>query len=171
MAVDLASIGTGLLKLIGADPLALLDKAAATVDRFVQSPDEKSAIEQAFVELRHAEQMAQFKREEDAAQIAHNEKMAAYADTASARQIRGIGEYVQAGLAFLFTVAFFTLIVFIMFLMKDVGMTPEQTNIVFLVFGAVSGIMVTVVGFYFGSSAGSKGKDDIIKNLQSVGKE
>lgn len=171
MGIDLASIGSGLMKFVGADPMAIIDKAAATIDRFVQSPDEKASIEQAFVVMRHEEQLAQFKREEDAVRMSHEETLAGFADTTSARQIKGIGESVQAGLAFLFTVSFFTLIVFIMFLMKDVGLSAEQTNIVFLVFGAVSGIMVTIIGFYFGSSAGSKGKDEILKNIQAITKE
>lgn len=168
MGVDIASLGAGIMKFVGADPMAIIDKAAATVDRFVTTPDEKKALETEFARLRHEEQMAQFQRERDAAQLEFEKEKAAYADTASARGIKGIGEWVQAGLAFLFTVAFFTLIIFIFFWMKDAGLTAEQTNIVFLVFGAVSGIMVTIVGFYFGSSAGSKGKDDIIHNLKAV---
>lgn len=156
------------LDFVGANPMEIIDKVESGIDRFVRTPDEKAELEKFFAEMRHTELMAQFKRVEDAAQIDHDEKMAAYADTASARGIRGIGEYVQAILAGLFTVSFFGLIVFIFFWMKGAGLTPEQTNIVFLVFGAVSGIMVTIIGFYFGSSQGSKGKDDVIKNLQSV---
>lgn len=167
-ANPLQAVGGALMKFIGADPMKIIGGVADVADRFIQSPDEKASFQMEVAKMRQQEQMAQMAREQEAAQIAHEERMAAYADTASARQIKGIGEWVQAGLAFLFTVSFFVLIVFIMFLMKDMGLTAEQTNIIFLVFGAVSGIMVTIIGFYFGSSAGSKGKDDIIKNLQSV---
>lgn len=168
MGFDIASVGGAIMKFVGADPMALIDKAAGVADRFIQTDDDKAAYSMELAKMRQSEQLAQMAREQEAAQIAHDERMAAYADTASARGIKGIGEYVQAGLAILFTVSFFALCVFILFWMKEAGLTPEQTNIIFLIFGAVSGIMVTIIGFYFGSSAGSKGKDDIIKNLQAV---
>jgi len=159
--MGIKEVGVAALKLIGVDPVVIIDKAADIVDKYVQTPDEKAALSLELLKLKQEEQTHAIE------QSMQSERLA-YADTTSARGIKGIGEYVQAILAFLFTVSFFVLIVFIFFWMKDAGLTAEQTNIVFLVFGAVSGIMVTIVGFYFGSSAGSKGKDDIINKLQQI---
>jgi hypothetical protein len=156
------------MKFIGADPMALIEKATGAVAQFVDTPEKKHAFELAVAQLKQEEQVAQMNRETEAAKIAHDERMAEFADTASARSIRGVNEVVQAVLACIFTTCFFALSVFILFWMRKAGLDSTQTNIIFLIFGAVSGIMVTIVGFYFGSSAGSKGKDDVIKNLQGV---
>lgn len=170
MGIDLLSIGTQVMKFVGADPGALIDKVGGAVAQFVDTPDKKHTFELAISQLKRDEQLAQMDREAKAAQIAHDERMAEFADTASARSIRGVNEVVQAVLACVFTACFFALSVFILFWMKGSGLDATQTNIIFLIFGAVSGIMVTIVGFYFGSSAGSKGKDATIQSLQAVAK-
>jgi len=82
---------------------------------------------------------------------------------------------IQKILAMLFTVSFFGFMVFLLFLLKDAALSNDQTNLIYAMFGAVSGIMVTIISFYFGSSQGSRDKDasfaEDVKKIVSASKD
>jgi len=83
-----------------------------------------------------------------------------FEDTQSAREMYKSDSSVQKILALLFTVSFFGFMVFLLFMLQSTTLPPAQENLVFTMFGAISGIMVTIIGFYFGSSKGSADKND-----------
>lgn len=83
-----------------------------------------------------------------------------FEDTKSARDMYKVDSGIQKVLALLFTIAFFSFMVFLLFILADTALQPAQENLIFTMFGAVSGIMVTIIGFYFGSSKGSADKDN-----------
>ncbi len=96
-----------------------------------------------------------------------------FEDTKSAREMYKTDSSIQKILALLFTVSFFAFMVFLLFMLKDAALPPAQENLIFTMFGALSGIMVTIIGFYFGSSKGSADKDDKFAKIVSAntGKE
>jgi len=68
-----------------------------------------------------------------------------------------IAKYILGGII---VVGFFALL--ILLVCKNV---PEgNTEMLYMVVGALIGAFVTVVGFHYGSSQGSADKNDIIKN-------
>jgi len=85
-----------------------------------------------------------------------------FEDTKSAREMYKADSSIQKILALLFTVSFFAFMVFLLFMLKDAALPPAQENLIFTMFGAIAGIMVTIIGFYFGSSKGSADKDQKI---------
>ena len=88
-----------------------------------------------------------------------------FEDRASARDMYKTDSSIQKILALLFTVSFFGFMIFLLFMLQKTELQPSQENLVFTMFGAVSSIMVTVVGFYFGSSQGSADKNDKIARM------
>lgn len=130
------------------------------IGQFVEKPEDRLKVQQALAEA----DLAVKKLQMDA-------MMAQLQDVQGARELYGKDNGVQKALAILFTVAFFGFMGFILWFMKDGNLTNDQSNLIFTMFGAISGIMVTVIGFYFGSSSGSQGKDMMVKNLTQVQKQ
>jgi len=83
-----------------------------------------------------------------------------FEDRQSAREMYKADASIQKILALLFTVSFFGFMVFLLFMLQKTVLPPAQENLIFTMFGAVSGIMVTIIGFYFGSSKGSADKNE-----------
>jgi hypothetical protein len=135
-------------KIIGGGATAILDGVVKGVDTFVTSDADRQKLAmikaEAELELRKLALTAETER---------------LKDVQSARTMYASDNMVQKVLALLFTAAFFGFMVFILFMMKDTKLTGEQTNLIYAMFGATSGIMVTIIGFFFGSSQGSKDKD------------
>lgn len=86
-------------------------------------------------------------------------------DVSSAREMYKSDSLIQKILAVLFTASFFGFMVFLLFMLRDAALPEAQENLVFTMFGAISGIMVTIIGFYFGSSQSSKDKDSRLGSI------
>lgn len=61
-------------------------------------------------------------------------------------------------LCFLFTGAFFIVIILMFFF----TINPEMKDVANLIIGSLVTIELMIIGYYFGSSSGSKNKDDVI---------
>ena len=127
-----------------------------SVAQFIDTPEKKNAFELAVKQAQLEVQKLEF------------EATKSYiADTQSARELYKVDNGIQKTLALLFTACFFGLVGFLLFLMKDSELGQAQQNLIFTLFGAVSGIMVTIIGFYFGSSKGSNDKNEAMARLAS----
>lgn len=135
-------------KVLAGGATSIIDSVVNGVDKFVTSDEDKQKLSmlkaEADLEIRKLIMTAETER---------------LKDVQSARTMYATDNLIQKILALLFTVSFFGFMVFLLFLLKDTALTGEQTNLIYAMFGAVSGIMVTIIGFYFGSSQGSKDKD------------
>lgn len=65
----------------------------------------------------------------------------------------------QYGLGSLIVIGFFTLLVVLVI----IGVPAENKDLLNLVVGALIGSFATVVGYFFGSSAGSAAKNELFK--------
>lgn len=145
-------------QLIGGGLKGILDGGAEIISKFVPDPNMKA---EAMLELKKLDIQAQ--------QALMDAEKARLADVDSARAIYGKDNLIQKILAILFTVSFFALTVFIMFLLKQANLSETQNNLIFTIFGAVNAIMVSIVSFYFGSSKGSGDKDMMIASALKAG--
>ena len=126
----------------------IVDSLVTGVDKFVTSDEDRQKLF-----MMKAEAELELKK---LAFTAEGERLK---DVQSARTMYTSDNLIQKILALLFTVSFFGFMVFLLFLLKDSQLSGDQTNLIYAMFGAVSGIMVTIIGFYFGSSQGSRDKD------------
>ena len=83
-------------------------------------------------------------------------------DKKSARAMFGINIWPQISLTALFTVGYF--VVLIVLLTGSVSIPVESQPVVNVVIGVLTAGMSTVLAFWFGSSVGSKEKNDMIGN-------
>jgi len=60
-----------------------------------------------------------------------------------------------------------TFILFYMILFKDISETSKQKDILIYILGVLSAIVTQIFSYYFGSSAGSKDKMQILKNTMN----
>jgi len=135
-------------KILGGGATAIVESVVKGVDTFVTTDADRQKLAmieaEAGLEIRKLIMSAETER---------------LKDVQSARTMYAADNLIQKILALLFTISFFGFMVFLLFLLKDTALTGDQTNLIYAMFGAVSGIMVTIIGFYFGSSQGSKDKD------------
>ena len=135
-------------KVLAGGATSIIDSVIKGVDTFVTSDEDKQKLT-----------MLKAQADLDVRKLVMNAETERLKDVQSARTMYAADNLIQKILALLFTVSFFGFMVFLLFLLKDTALTGEQTNLIYAMFGAVSGIMVTIIGFYFGSSQGSKDKD------------
>lgn len=83
-------------------------------------------------------------------------------DKKSARSMFGINIWPQISLTALFTVGYF--VVLIVLLTGSVSIPADSQPVVNVVIGVLTAGMSTVLAFWFGSSVGSKEKNDMIGN-------
>lgn len=83
-------------------------------------------------------------------------------DKKSARAMFGINIWPQISLTALFTVGYF--VVLIVLLKGSVSIPADSQPVVNVVIGVLTAGMSTVLAFWFGSSVGSKEKNDMIGN-------
>lgn len=83
-------------------------------------------------------------------------------DKKSARAMFGINIWPQISLTALFTVGYF--VVLIVLLTGSVSIPADSQPVVNVVIGVLTAGMSTVLAFWFGSSVGSKEKNDMIGN-------
>jgi hypothetical protein len=151
-------------KIIGGGAASIVDSVVKGVDTFVTSDADRQKLA-----------MIEAQARLDVQKLLMDAEMERLKDVQSARTMYAADNMIQKILALLFTVSFFGFMVFLLFLLKDASLTEGQTNLIYAMFGAVSGIMVTIIGFYFGSSQGSRDKDssfaDDVKKIVSASKE
>ena len=150
--------------LIGGGASKIVDSVVSGVDKFVTSDEDRQKLEllksQAKFELEKLNFAAETER---------------LKDVQSARSMYATDNMIQKILALLFTISFFGFMIFLLVWMQNVNLEQSQENLIYAMFGAVSGIMVTIIGFYFGSSQGSRDKDtamssDMAKMIQAAKK-
>jgi len=134
--------------LIGGGASKIVDSVVKGVDVFVTSDEDKQKLD-----------MIKLEAEFNLKKLAFEAEGERLKDVQSARTMYSTDNLIQKVLALLFTVSFFGFMIFLLFLLKDAALSSDQTNLIYAMFGAVSGIMVTIIGFYFGSSQGSRDKD------------
>lgn len=141
-------LGSWLASKVGNTAGELIESVGATVDRFVETDDDKRQMEILKQEI--TIKMKQFEMD------AMSELLR---DKQSAREMYQRDSWSQKVLTALFTVAYFSLTVFMLaFLMDRIGVELDQFTTVFIssTFGAFNAIMVQIVSFYFGSSQGGE---------------
>lgn len=145
------AIASWISDLIGGGAAKIIDSVGTTAKQFITTEGDRQAFElelkRAALEVKKLEMDAEARRLDD---------------VASARDMYKSDNKIQKVLAILFTTCFFGFMVFLLFLLKASDLTTGQENLIFTMFGAISGIMVTIIGFYFGSSKGSHDKNDSI---------
>lgn len=135
-------------KIIGGGAASIVDSVVKGVDTFVTSDADKQKL-----------LMIETQAKLDIQKLQMDAEREHLKDVQSARTMYAADNIIQKILALLFTISFFGFMVFLLFLLKDAALSSDQTNLVYAMFGAVSGIMVTIISFYFGSSQGSRNKD------------
>jgi hypothetical protein len=145
--------------LIGGGAAKIIDSVGSAAKQFITTDADRAAFElelqKAALDVRKLEFEAETQR---------------LVDVDSARKLYATDSLVQKVLALLFTVAFFGFMVFLLVWMQESTLSNTQENLIYAMFGAVSGIMVTIVGFYFGSSKGSQDKNDFARIAQNAQK-
>jgi len=138
--------------LIGGSATNIITGIGDTAKKFITTEQDRMAFE-----------LEQQKAAFELKKLALTAEEKYFEDTASAREMYKADGSIQKILALLFTVSFFAFMAFLLFMLRDANLPQSQENLVFTMFGAISGIMVTIVGFYFGSSKGSSDKNDQFK--------
>lgn len=148
-------MGGFLLKLLGGGGGNPVDGIAKIIDTFHMSPEEKVQAEQAKALL--AQHAAEFQAglELQFAQLDAS-------DRASARQRQQVvKDYVPGFLAVFVTIGFFG----ILGAMLKWAVPDANQKVLFTMLGALGTAWIAIVGYYFGSSAGSAAKSDLIEDL------
>lgn len=141
----------------------IVDKVAGAVDRFVQTKEEKDAVnlelrkivseELKAMEAEHTKQLEVYQKEMDSAR--NREIQIATADKAPL-----INKIVTPLLAL--GVILLTFILFYVLMFKQVG---NEKDIIIYVLGVLSAISTQIISYYFGSSQGSAQKQKQIDKL------
>lgn len=141
----------------------IVDKVAGAVDRFVQTKEEKDAVnleirkvvseELKAMEAEHTKQLEIFQKEMDSAR--NREIQVATSDKAPL-----INKIVTPLIAM--GVILLTFILFYVLMFKEVG---NEKDIIIYVLGVLSAICTQVISYYFGSSQGSAQKQKQLDKL------
>ncbi len=141
----------------------IVDKVAGAVDRFVQTKEEKDAVnleirkvvseELKAMEAEHTKQLEIFQKEMDSAR---NREI----QIATAEKAPLINKIVTPLLAL--GVILLTFILFYVLMFKQVG---NEKDIIIYVLGVLSAISTQIISYYFGSSQGSAQKQKQLDKL------
>lgn len=141
----------------------IVDKVAGAVDRFVQTKEEKDAVnleirkvvseELKAMEQEHTKQLEIFQKEMDSAR---NREI----QVATSEKAPLINKIVTPLLAL--GVILLTFILFYVLMFKQVG---NEKDIIIYVLGVLSAISTQIISYYFGSSQGSAQKQKQLDKL------
>ena len=141
----------------------IVDKVAGAVDRFVQTKEEKDAVnleirkvvseELKAMEAEHTKQLEIFQKEMDSAR---NREI----QVATSEKAPLINKIVTPLIAM--GVILLTFILFYVLMFKQVG---NEKDIIIYVLGVLSAVCTQVISYYFGSSQGSAQKQKQIDKL------
>lgn len=141
----------------------IVDKVAGAVDRFVQTKEEKDAVnleirkvvseELKAMEAEHTKQLEVYQKEMDSAR---NREI----QIATAEKAPLINKIVTPLLAL--GVILLTFILFYVLMFKQVG---NEKDIIIYVLGVLSAISTQIISYYFGSSQGSAQKQKQLDKL------
>jgi len=150
-------IGGWLKEAIGGSAVDIVGTIGDTVDKFVQTPEEKAELDLAKKQIE-----IKFKKLEMDLEAKYLE------DKQSAREMQmKTRSKVPGILTIIFTLGYFLLTTFMLnFVMQmvEVEMTDFQIMFVSSIFGAFNAIMVQIISFYFGSSNGSEEQGALVAN-------
>jgi len=141
----------------------LVDKVAGAVDRFVQTKEEKEAInleirkvvsdELKAMEIEHTKQLEVYQKEMESAR--NREIQIAVSDKAPL-----LNKIITPILAL--SVVGLTFVLFYVLMFKEVG---NEKDIIIYVLGVLSAVCTQTISYYFGSSQGSAQKQTQINKL------
>lgn len=141
----------------------IVDKVAGAVDRFVQTKEEKDAVnleirkvvseELKAMEAEHTKQLEIFQKEMDSAR---NREI----QVATSEKAPLINKIVTPIIAM--GVILLTFILFYVLMFKEVG---NEKDIIIYVLGVLSAVCTQVISYYFGSSQGSAQKQKQLDKL------
>lgn len=141
----------------------IVDKVAGAVDRFVQTKEEKDAVnlelrkivseELKAMEAEHTKQLEVYQKEMESAR---NREI----QIATAEKAPLLNKIVTPIIAM--SVIILTFILFYVLMFKQVG---NEKDIIIYVLGVLSAISTQIVSYYFGSSQGSAQKQNQIDKL------
>ena len=126
---------------------------------FVKSPDQQKFIQ----DLKASEQQFQVQMKQLDIQSVDDLEKLAVDDRASARQMEvSVRSKVPAVLAFTITVGFFGMLWYVF----GHGVRPETRDMANIMVGTLGSAWLAVVTYYFGSSAGSDRKTEILASVK-----
>ena len=141
----------------------IVDKVAGAVDRFVQTKEEKDAVnleirkvvseELKAMEQEHTKQLEVYQKEMDSAR---NREI----QVATSEKAPLINKIVTPIIAM--GVILLTFILFYVLMFKEVG---NEKDIIIYVLGVLSAVCTQVISFYFGSSQGSSDKQNQLEKI------
>ena len=134
----------------------IVETVGDTIDRFVETPDDKLKAELAKKELAIKVKQMQMDME-----------LAYMNDKQSARKMYEKDDKAQKLLTLLFTIGYFGITAFMMaFLLNFIEKELSAFVISFIstIFGAFNAIMVQIISFYFGSSKGGEDTGKALSN-------
>ena len=157
-------------KLFSGGASTLVDSVGKTLDNLITTKGEKMTLDN---EMKKAEQQFELEMQKLSLQeqsLILDEKKAYLADTDSARQM-GIAVQTSANAGWLakniapvlaIVTTFLTILLFYIIVFDGDTVTDDNREIIFYILGALSAIVTQIFGYYFGSSTGSKSKEDAL---------
>lgn len=149
--------------LLGGGVTKIVDSAAAAADRFVVTEEDRQKLALEFERLRI-----------EAAKLAMEGEAAYFNDRASAREMYKQDNKLQKQFAITFLIGFIlvtiALLSYIFFFAGRIALPEWATLMLGTIFGGILAKVQTIVDFLFGSSQGSKEKDEIVRHIQDSNK-
>lgn len=147
----------------------LVDSVGKVLDNVITTKEEKQQLDN---EIRKSEMQYQL----DMAKLSAEEKQMVLSDIASARQMgaevqtsanatklsKNIAPYLAIGTTTL------TLILFFVLIFRPGTIPPDSKDIIMYILGVLSTVLVQIYSYYFGSSAGSAAKSDMISAMKKA---
>lgn len=134
----------------------LLGLGSKVIDRLFPDPEQKAAAMIELEKLRQNGELAKIAAEGQELQIAAD-------DRKSAREREmAVKDRMPAVLAILITAGFFGTLGY----MLKYGVPPEGSEVLYMMLGTLGTAWIGVIGYYYGTSAGSQTKNQIIAGMK-----
>lgn len=153
-----ATAGVILKQTLLGDKNASDEQLLAAIERI--TPEQQSSLKQ-----------ADYNYQISMAKIASDNQKIDTADRANARQsekyilVRGIRDLTTPRLAYIVTVGFIIMAIYVLYLVKLGSINTEEGTIIGLLIGHFLSEVKQVLSYYFGSTASASEKDKIIENI------
>lgn len=139
------------------EPISLLlGLGTKVIDRLFPDPEQKAAAMIELEKLRQSGELAKMANDTQELQIAADDR-----NSARQREI-AVKDRMPAVLAILITAGFFGTLGY----MLRYGVPPEGSEVLYMMLGTLGTAWIGVIGYYYGTSAGSQTKNQIIAGLK-----
>lgn len=133
----------------------LLGLGSKVIDRLFPDPEQKAAALLELEKLRQSGELAKIAAEGQELQIAADDRK-----SAREREI-AVKDRMPAVLAILITAGFFGTLAY----MIRYGVPKDGSEVLYMMLGTLGTAWISVTGYFFGTSAGSQAKNNIIAKL------